>query len=232
VLEQNTLYEEILPCTTSLSDRNGKVEFSNLTEGVYLITGEEWNNGSYAFTPKAALVEFSGEEVEITNNYLTRDRTLPGQAITKEVVSIWNDDGSKDLRPQFVTVSLFCDGTLYDQAILNEDNNWRHTWTHLTSASCWQLSGGEAPESYFVELTDEDNEFVLLYNTTEKEGEDESEAIRLAVNDTQPVEREETSHLTVQLWWPVPLLAVCGVILFCFGVKLYRKQMEYDEEER
>jgi hypothetical protein len=90
----------------------------------------------------------------------------------------------------------------------------------------------ETDEPYSVELTNEDNEFVLLYDLTEKEGEDESASIRVAASDSQSVEREETSHLTVQLWWPVPLLAVCGVILFCFGVKLYRKQMEYDEEER
>jgi hypothetical protein len=137
VLEQNTLYDEMLPNATALSDRSGKVEFPNLAEGVYLITGEEWNNGSYAFVPSASLVQLSGEDVSVTATYLTRNRTLPGEAITMEVVSIWNDGGNKNLRPQFVTVSLFCDGILYDQAILNEDNNWRHTWTKLTSPIRW-----------------------------------------------------------------------------------------------
>ena len=49
-----------------------------------------------------------------------------------EVKKEWNDDDNRDgIRPEQVTVNLLADGKKIDSVELNEDNQWKHTFTNL-----------------------------------------------------------------------------------------------------
>lgn len=50
---------------------------------------------------------------------------------TISVNKIWDDQGNEDVRPKEINVMLYKNGQLYDQQILNSENQWHYAWTGL-----------------------------------------------------------------------------------------------------
>jgi hypothetical protein len=112
------------------------------------VTVNRANNWTYTLRslPKfnnTRLINYTVEEANITNGY-TAKVTKSGYCFTVTnthliekiripVIKTWDDDNNRDnLRPDHVIVQLYLNGLEYGQpVILNNDNNWNHTFFNL-----------------------------------------------------------------------------------------------------
>lgn len=167
------------------------------------------------------------------------------------VLKVWEDKGSEDARPQSVTVDLLRDGEVYDTVELSAGNNWRHDWTGLSPNADWQVAEREV-EGYTVSLTQSGITFVITNTAKTKnpsgsgetpppEEEEELEEWDTPLGDKELLDPEEEeipdndtplSNLpqTGQLWWPVPILAMGGVLMIFMGLVRRRRWSDADED--
>ena len=81
----------------------------------------------------------------ITNRYVP-------VTITKTVSKIWDDnDNAAGYRPDSIKVILYADGTPVREVILNESNNWTHTWIDLPQGPVYTVREEPVPPRYSVE---------------------------------------------------------------------------------
>lgn len=84
----------------------------------------------------------------------------------------WDDEGNKDaLRPNSIKVQLFANNKEQGEAVvLNEENNWRYTFTNLKAkvsgkAVKYEVREIDVPNGYTVTTSIEGNGLVVLKNT-------------------------------------------------------------------
>lgn len=170
----------------------------------------------------------------------------PGPApatLQRQVLKVWEDDGNEDARPASITVDLLRDGAVYDTVTLSAANNWRTTWRDLSADSQWQLVEREGGGNYQVSVSLEGVTFVVTNTYLEEIENPDTPLVDLpdgpeTPGDSGPGGPEDPSDVvdiedpdvplaslpqTGQLWWPVPLLAAAGVVLFCIGLKRHQE---------
>lgn len=192
-----------------------------------------------------------------SRRYIGGGGVIPGEPATVQyhVLKVWEDEGdAAEARPGSVTVDLLRDSAVYDTVTLSPDNNWRHDWTGLDADATWQVAEREV-EDYTVSVSQSGITFVIT-NTYKKPPEDPPEEedleewkVPLANLDPEdpedpkdpedPGEWEELPDddpplaelpQTGQLWWPVPLMAMGGLLLTCVGIVRRRRWSGEDEE--
>ena len=105
--------------------------------------------------------------------------------------------------------------------MLNAANNWRYIWENLDDRSTWTLVE-EKVDGYTVSITREGVTFVVT-NTYVPETPN-------TPPPTEPGKPDQPSlPQTGQLWWPVPLLLVGGLLLVVIG--LIRRRGIADEQK-
>lgn len=205
----------LTPQASGTSDENGQVRFDGLRPGLYLVLAEPVTENGEIFTAEpflAALPELDADSN--TWNYQVQAapkftvEPVPPEPVARQVVKIW-DDGSSSARPSSVTVQLLKNGAVYDTVTLSEENSWRHSWTDLPAVEDgqpvdWQVTE-LTPEGYTVTVSREGETF-LVTNT----------------GHGPQTPDEPTLPQTGSLWWPVPLLAACGVICLAVGARRRR----------
>jgi hypothetical protein len=172
--------------------------------------------------------------------------------ITRKVLKVWTDEGHEEKRPVSITVKLLKDGKVYDTVVLDRSNNWSYTWENLSADAEWTILE-ESPEYYRPSVTLEGITFVLNNSYTpppEPPTEPPTEPTEPPTEPTEPPPSEPTeppsepteppSEPTVppspppnlpqtgQLWWPVPLLFLMGIM--CVIIGLVRRREDYYEE--
>jgi LPXTG-motif cell wall-anchored protein len=212
----------IAPVATGTTDADGKLTFNNLQTGLYLLVGKQTTIGETIYTPVATLVTLPYLEEDDTWNYdpiiyvKNTSETVTPEPIDLTVIKVWKDDGYTTNRPNEVTVTLFQDGKEYETVTLSAANNWRYTWKSLDAASRWQVSEKNVPTNYTVTVVQNGTIFTVT-NTYHASGE------------TPPTTDNPTLPQTGQLWWPLPLLAIAGLLLFGIGWSIRRKGHERHE---
>ena len=111
-------------------------------------------------------------------------------------------------------MTLLCDGEIadLDDAVvtLSKDNNWKYTWSDLDATCEWTVT----------------EERVKGYNNpkVKKNG-----TIITVTNTCNRPEHPRGGKLpqTGQLWWPVPVLLLAGLVLVIVGL-LRRKEDNYE----
>ena len=124
---------------------------------------------------------------------------------------MWDDANSSN-RPTEVIVQLLRDGKVYDTVSLNSGNNWRYTWSDLDDSYTWTVVE-KACKGYTVQVERDGITFVIT-NTREVDVPD---------NPTPPKPTKPTLPQTGQLWWPVPLLMMGGLLFLVIGL-FYRRR--------
>jgi len=172
------------------------------------------------------------------------------KTVSRKVIKVWEDAGYEDVRPDHIEVQLLKNGKVYDTAELNEKNNWRYTWTDLDSSAEWDITE-EKMDSYAVEVYREGITFVVTNTSTTEifddpvpEGYldfpeppeitdlDEPEVPKEGVDvpEENTTESSEPSlPQTGQLWWPVPVLIMAGLLCLMIGL-VFRKYEDYKDE--
>ena len=230
---------------TASSDGEGAANFGSLSVGLYLFVCAETVQGSCRYTVAPALFSLpdwsTGTPVfDVTASPKCEEYEVPGPTPTPSpetppqptpppenppenppqptpspktpdttsirVIKIWNDAGYQSKRPGYITVTLFCDGRAYATADLSAANNWRCTFTGLTGGHRWNVLENRVPGKYTVGYSRTGTTFYVsnYYGT-------------MIADDSVPLGLWLPQ--TGQLWWPVPLLAAAGMVLFGFGWK-------------
>ncbi len=92
---------------------------------------------------KGTEVEFTVDEEEVTgytkeidNKTLTITNSYETEKTTVSVEKVWEDSSNKEgFRPENITITLLADGEEAGTITLNEENEWKHTFTELDKYS-------------------------------------------------------------------------------------------------
>ncbi len=206
---------------------DGSLEFTDLEPGLYLITGETVH-ANYQTTVQAPVLTYVPAEDADGNVTYDIDVTMKQESTTDvtsySVYKVWKDDESKD-RPTEIQVQLRCDGkALGDAVTLNSANNWKYTWDELEAGHKYTVTEEKVPSGYTVTITEENAVFTIRNTKTP--------TTPPKTPPTTPSNPPKTpgSKLpqTGQLWWPVPILAVLGLLFFAAGII---KKRNFSEEK-
>ena len=195
-------------------DRNNEVIFSGTadqwetkTESIYLggfVKGEETELKVTLDVPVDMGDEFQNRMGELDWVFIAEQFNYPAPDDTDDddetykvtVKKVWKDGNSKS-RPESIKVRLTRKDKTVDTVTLTAKNNWRYTWRDLGYKSGWDVEEIKVPKGYDVSY-DENGRVFTITNTAELEA-------------------------TGQLNWPIPVLAVAGVLLVATGASLLRK---------
>lgn len=211
-LSAYTRYGQVHTSLAEYTDKSGRVKFDGLDIGLYLVVGYAVTEGETIYIPQPMLVSVPYNDIdgEIHYDVYTEPkyeyRNISGEKLERHVLKIWEDSDNKELRPNYITVALLCDGEVYDRQTLNEDNNWRYTWTELDPAHEWQIVEEVVPEEYTVQIVQQGVTFTVT-NTCDNP-------------PPPPPPPPPTLPQTGMLWWPVPVLFGAGVLLIVVGAVL------------
>lgn len=215
---------DLEPLMTQTTDANGQAVFTDLESGIYLAVGSSATVDGVKYTPMATIVRvpYYDEEgsyiTDVVINVKYDSQVLPIELSAKKV---WADNNSPD-RPKEVTVQLLKDGTAYDEVKLNADNNWTHTWTELDRYADWQVTELNVPEGYSVKITREGATFIVTNTAKDDNSTDTGDKDKDSVPDPNLPQ-------TGQLWWPVPVLMILGMVTVLAGIII--KNLDCDEKK-
>lgn len=259
--------DKLTPVQQAVTDKNGRLTFSDLPVGLYLVVGQKHSQNGSTYLPAPFLVclpnldETQSWEYHPVVSPKYSQITPPGgdgpsgsNTLQREVVKVWSDGGNTASRPQAVTVQLLQDGAVYDTVTLSATDNWRHSWSGLSADFIWQVVERNVPDGYTVRCALEGSTFVVT-NTASADGAppaDSDEPVQPSAStepedliDKEPAPEERPDRPDVspsdnsneddyillppveapavslpqtgQLWWPVPVLAASGLLLFLLG---------------
>jgi hypothetical protein len=211
---------KVQPTTSGVSDSSGRIASSGLETGLYLAVFTPVTHGvtTYSFQPTlVALPQWSTTgvdySVEATPKGTSSTYIPGGSTVSVTVLKIWNDS-SEGNRPSSVTAVLLKDGADAGTVVLSAQNNWRYTWTGLSDSCTWTVLEKNVPDGYTVTYTTDGT--VRVITNTHTTNIPDTPTPGTNIPDT-PTPGSGKLPQTGQLWWPVPVLAVCGLMLFGIG---------------
>lgn len=149
------------------SDADGKVSFSGLELGLYLIVSDTLRQTDCTYTFSSFLTSVPGLDAD--DNWTDSvydvvgvpkcEKTINPKQVSYNVYKRWNDSGYEGQRPSSISVSIYLDGTLYQTQTLSAANNWTYSWTYQEGHvfTIAESTGG----SYSVALSESGNDFIL-----------------------------------------------------------------------
>ncbi len=210
--------DSIEPLEAAITDELGEIHFpeegQNMTTGLYLILGETYTYQYQIYTPEPTLIYLPNrdENEEWIYDVVLYPKYEAIEEMTElQVIKQWEDEENRaKKRPEEIEVSLLKEDEVIETVVLNKENNWRYTWTELEASYEWTVVESEVPDDYTVEIERDGETFILTntYQTSEK---------------TPGTTPEPTLPQTGMLWWPVPILAGAGMLLFAVGWVKRRK---------
>lgn len=202
------------------TDAAGLVHFpqqqQELSTGVYLVIGQQSEEGKYTYTPEPFLICLPNRnaldkwdyDVTAVPKY---DSVYHPEMISRKVLKVWDDAGNQTKRPTEIEIQLLRDGAVFDTVKLNKANNWRYTWDSLDGDYLWQVVEKTVPKGYTVTTGREGSTFVITNSST---------------TPGKPGLPGESGTIaqTGMLWWPVPVLAGVGILILLMGLGRRWKQ--------
>lgn len=178
---------------------DGKVVWEKLELGLYLVVQTERADGYYPIDSFLISVPFSqSNDEKWTYDVDASSKVEPSPEVPSEkdltVKKVWVDDGKKT--PESIEVKLYRDNKEYESCILGVENHWSKKWTGLSEEYQWTVKEIKVPAGYKVS-----------YNKTGGE---------ITITNTSQTEKPPVIQ-TGQLNWPVPVLALAGVLIFAMG---------------
>ena len=204
--------KEIAPDYILTTNENGKVSLLALDAGIYLVAGQPRIEGDDGYFTDPQLIFFPhnpGLEKDYWDSNITIEPKATVRCILDPLVykaqKVWVDKGAESLRPESIVVRLYQNGVEYDKVVLSKENNWSYVWKDLDPKSEWTLKE-DVVLDYSADVT-LDNDTFIVKNTFEGE-----------------IPSGEKIPQTGLLWWPVPLMAVVGIVFLAIGVYMTRKE--------
>ena len=245
ILDARVTRDKIPSTASGKTDTNGKLTFDDLRPGLYLVMSDSYQKGNVTYYPKASLISVPNLLPDDTWDYSPvinpkysseeepESPTPPKTSIS--VQKIWQDAGFEKERPASITVQLLQDGTVIDTVTLSSANNWRWNWSNLAVGHQYHVVEIAVANGYSDRYSREGNTFVII-NTLTEEPEPPTEQPKPTtpydpdtdISDKEPPLEEPPLPETGQLWWPVPLLTVAGLLMILIGL-IRRRGASYEE---
>ena len=217
-LEEYVTADGIKPLSKQTLSAQKTVVWENLSKGLYLIIGTQTKDKDYIYTMTPMLITLPNKTEVGTYDYhpeikYTKFEKEPMQKIKNlEVIKIWKDSENSKSRPSEVTIELLRDGKEYEIIKLNAKNNWKHQWKELSSDYRWTVVEKNISSSYQVEYSKSGEKIYVINHYKEPE---KSDTPNNQITPDPP--KSDKLPQTGQLWWPVPILAVLGIIAWMVG---------------
>lgn len=169
----------------------------------------EWNkldkNTKWTVVEKEVPEGYTVSYQTSENKVIITNKNIPVVEDKKNKISVkkvWKGSGK---HPDSVEMELWNGNQYCDLVKLNDKNNWTYSWTNLPESNSWKVVEKNIPDGYQVRYTVNQSE-VLVTNS------------KLHSNRSSLIQ-------TGQLNWPIPLLALAGIILIVVGWRM-RKNYE------
>lgn len=189
-----------VPVAKLRTDAEGTAVCENLPLGLYFIRQTSTVDGFAPCTPFVVTVPMENADgYAYAVNASPKTEAAKLTAIT--IKKVWNTDASTKAADQ-VTVQLLRNGKVVETAILNENNNWQVTYTDMPESDAYSIQEVDVPKGFTA--TYRQNAYVFTVTNT------------------------STLIQTGQLIWPVPVLALMGVLLIATGIVLLGKKRNQD----
>lgn len=192
------------------TDATGKVLFTGLSQGLYLVVGDTLKIGINSYFVEPFLIALPGMDQSGAWQY---DVTSYPKIVDPEegvpelydlmVMKQWVDAGTTAKRPDQIDIALLRNGVVYDTHTLTSAENWRYTWTNLSNQYIWSAIETTRLADYTVKYQRSATTLVIV-NT----------ARSLTPGDDVP---DKDIPQTGLLWWPIYALAVAGLVFFTIG---------------
>jgi len=184
-----------LPSQKELTNEEGIVEFNKLPLGLYLV---KQTNEVYEYSTIDPFLIATPKEED--NRWVYDIEATPKTEIIKLVDIIvekkWDIINSNDNKEN-VTIELYKGDELIDTVILNDENNWTHTWKQIKASDEYSVKEINIPIGYTPTYRQVANKFIVTNTKT-------------LVN-------------TGQNTWLVSLLAYSGLIFVGVGFVLLKR---------
>lgn len=189
-----------VPTEVLTTDENGQIGYEELTYGLYLLRQTGAVKGFSTCSPFLFAVPL------VTENEVIYDvDASPKTEVTRikdiNIQKVWLSD-----RPQTtdasVTIQLLRDGKVVETAVLNDANQWKITYENMPVSDAYSVKEIDAPKGY-MPLYAQDGYDFTVYNMS-------------------------VLIQTGQRIWPIPVLAMAGLLLMVAGVILLRKPGKTD----
>ncbi len=171
---------------------DGSVTFEGLPLGLYLVVETAVSSQGSVMSPFLVGVPGVGADGSPVYHVDATPKVEAYELIDVTVRKVWNDGGDEESRPDFVDVVLYDGDKAVDEARLSDENKWIYTWTGL-------------PKSYDYRVEEE------LERTAGYVASVSQNGYTFTVTNTPKLVQSG------QLNWPIPVLAVCGLLLFAAG---------------
>lgn len=241
-LEGYVLRDNITPTDSGKTGEDGYLTFPTdgrkLPQGLYLVLGKRHIQGDYYYDATPFMIMLPTQDT-VKNEWICDLTVSPKHdsveipdtptTVDRKVLKVWNDAGHESLRPKEIVVQLLRDGKVYDTVKLSRDNNWRCAWRGLDSSYTWTVVEKEN-RGYTVQVEREGITFVIT-NTYAPGALGPTEPTEPTVptpTPTVPTNPTKPGLIqTGQLWWPVPVLLISGLLLVVLGLLCRRR---FDDE--
>ena len=178
------------------TDQNGTATCEDLTLGLYFIKQTGAVEGFAPCTP--FMVTIPGKNTE---GYVYDVNASPKTEVARltaiTIKKVWNTDESTEAADS-VKVQLLKNGSVVKTAILNAQNNWQITYSDMPESDAYSIKEVDVPKGFTA--TYQQKGYVFTVTNT------------------------STLIQTGQLMWPIPVLAVSGLLLIAVGITLLQKK--------
>ena len=187
-----------VPSTKMTTNSEGTALCNELPLGLYFVKQTGAVEGFAPCTPFLVTVpnEKNGEYVYEVN---ASPKTEVARLTSITIKKVWNTDESTEAADS-VTVQLLKNGNVVKTATLNAQNNWQVTYTDMPESDAYSIKEVNVPKGFTA--TYMQNDYVFTVTNT------------------------STLIQTGQLMWPIPVLAISGMLLIASGVVLLQKKRE------
>lgn len=196
------LVDEITNCNldnaikyNELTNESGKAKFNDLKLGLYYVKQTKSVKGYSNIDPFIVGIP-TVEDNKWIYDVDVKPKTDIFKVIDVTVEKVWNTQSNK--LPEEVTIQLYNDLELVDTVILNEANNWKHTFIDLRLSDKYNVKEINVPKGFTPSY--KENNYVFTVTNT------------------------DILAQTGQIFYPIIILSVLGVIFILVGIKLIKNE--------
>lgn len=189
-----------VPSQKIVTDAQGKATYSNLRLGMYLVKQTGAVEGFAPCAPFLVTVP-----METSTGYQYQVDASPKTDVVRltdiTIKKVWNAGSSTGI-PASVTVQLLRDEEVVETATLKAQNDWKVTFADMPISDDYSIKEVNVPKGYKATYSHKGYEFT--------------------VTNTPALIQAG------QLVWPIPVLALLGIIFMTVGFVILRKPGKHD----